>query len=75
MTIKEELKQHYLEQEADFDKEETKNVIEILNVYDENLTGLRKWDKTLLLRLVNDDELYDKLDSIEIPSENENLFD
>jgi tRNA (Thr-GGU) A37 N-methylase len=72
MGLKSELTEHYQEHEADYGKEETKNVIDILSEYDEELSNLKKWDKVLLLRLVNnDDELYNKLDEIEIPEEDE----
>ena len=71
MTLKEELIQYYQEQEADYDPEETKIVLEILSEYDDELTGLNNTDKTLLLRLISDDELYEKVDAIEIPEINE----
>lgn len=67
MTLKEELIQYYQEQEADYDPEETKNVLEILSEYDDELTGLNNTDKTLLLRLLTGgEEMYEKVDAIEV---------
>jgi hypothetical protein len=64
MSLKEELKQYYLEQEADYDPEETANVLEILSEYNDDLDGINATDKTLLLRLIDDDKLYEKVNSI-----------
>lgn len=76
-SLKQRLTDHFHEQESDFDPEETENVLEILNDYDDHLTGLGGVDKTLLLRLINDDELYSEVDSIEPRNifSDENLFD
>ena len=74
-SLKERLISHFQEQESDFDPEETANVLEILNEYDDNLTGLGNTDKTLLLRMINDTDLYDEVDSIKVKSSNFNAFD
>lgn len=63
-SLKSRLIGYYHDRESDYDEEEIANVIEILNEYDDNLTGLGGWDKTLLLRLVDDEELYQEVDSI-----------
>jgi hypothetical protein len=74
-SLKSRLIDHYQEQESEYDPEETLNVLEILNDYDDNLTGLGNTDKTLLLRLINDDELYDEVDAIQNMRSNDNAFD
>jgi len=68
MTLKEELIEYYQEIESDFGTEEMNNVLEILEDYNDELEGLNTTDKTLLLRLLEGgDELYKKVDNIEIP--------
>jgi len=68
MNLKEELIEYYQERESNFGTEEMNNVLEILEDYNEELEGLNKTDKTLLLRLLEGgDELYEKVDNIEIP--------
>lgn len=80
-SLKDRLISHYEDNRADFGDEETDNVIEILNDYDDNLSKLKDGiDKTLLLRLINnDDELYDEVDAIGVKNIdshfNDNLFD
>ena len=76
-SLKSRLIDHYQEQESEYDPEETLNVLEILNDYDDNLDGLGSTDKTLLLRLINDDELYDEVDAIQRwdMRSNDNAFD
>ena len=77
-SIKDRLTEYYYEREADYGEEEVKNVIEILDEYDDNLTGLSRTDKTLLLRLVDDHELYEEVDEINresISHDRDNLFD
>lgn len=77
-SLKQKLIDYYYEKEAEYGEEEIANVIEILNGYGDNLSGLGKYDKILLLRLIDDDELYQEVDDIgigEIDSEDRNLFD
>lgn len=79
-SLKDRLISHHEDNRADFGDEETDNVIEILNDYDNNLSKLKDGvDKTLLLRLINNDELYDEVDAIGVRDEdchfNDNLFD
>lgn len=73
--IKNELCEYYLNNEDSYDPEETKNVLAILQGYDDSLTGLSRVDKTLLLRLIDEHELYEKLDEM-FPdkSNDENIF-
>ena len=76
-SLKARLSDHYYDNISEFGEEEVENTIQILDEYDDNLTGLGKWDKTLLLRLVNDDELYQEVDEIgsDLPVKDGNLFD
>lgn len=76
MSLKEELTQYYQEHEADYGTEEMNNVLEILSEYNNDLQGLNNTDKTLLMRLISDDDLYEKVDAIEIPEINdEDVFE
>ena len=63
-SLKGRLTDFYNENEANYDPEETVNVLEILNDYDDNLTGLTKWDKVLLQRILDDSDLVAELDKI-----------
>lgn len=71
-TLKQRLKTYYQEMESDFDPEETVNVLEILQGYDDSLTNLGKWDKAILLRMIDDPELYEEIN--EIDNEEETTF-
>ncbi len=74
--LKSRLRSYYQEQESEYDPEETSNVIDILNEYDDSLTGLNGLDKTLLLRLINDDELYQEVDALSNRSDDDrNVFE
>lgn len=77
MNLKEELEEYYNERRADYGDEEVDNVLDILKEYDDNLTGLGNWDKTLLQRLIDDTELYEKVDNVgNTETDNDkNLFD
>ena len=63
-SLKDRLTDFYNENEANYDPEETVNALEILNDYDDNLTGLTKWDKVLLQRILDDSDLVAELDKI-----------
>lgn len=65
-TLKDKLREHYQENEADFDQEETDNVLEILDECDQDdLSDASKWSLTLLRRMINnDDELSDAINSL-----------
>lgn len=61
--LKKRLTEYYNEQAADYDPAETEEVLTILEEYDDNLSDLKdSWNKTLLLRLIDDHELYDEVD-------------
>jgi len=66
-TLKERLRIHFQENEADFDQEETDNVLEILDECDsDELKDASKWSLTLLSRMVNcDEELDEELRSLQ----------
>ena len=63
-SLKDRLIDFYNENEANYDPEETTNALEILDGYDDNLTGLTKWDKVLLQRILDDSDLYSEVDKI-----------
>ncbi len=74
--LKSRLHAYYQEQESEYDPEETSNVIDILNEYDDNLTGLNGLDKKLLLRLINDSDLYQEVDALSEKSyDDRNVFE
>lgn len=63
-SLKDRLIDFYNENEANYDPEETTNALEILDGYDDDLTGLTKWDKVLLQRILDDSDLYNEVDEI-----------
>lgn len=64
-TLKQRLREHYEDNQDDFDPEETKNVLDILEKYDDNLSGIDSLDITFLQRMINDDSaLYEELEKI-----------
>jgi tRNA (Thr-GGU) A37 N-methylase len=78
-SFEESLKQrltNYYTQEADYNEEEIQNVLEILDEYDDELTNLKGYNKVLLLRLIDDHDLYEEVDSIgKDVNDMDNLFD
>lgn len=69
-SLKQEVIDNLNSKEGDYDVEELENVYEILNEYDDDLTGLDKTDSKLITRLLDDEELISKLhisDEIEDP--------
>ena len=67
-SLKERLRAFYLEQEADFDPEATKNVLETLDGFKDDLSNCDKWGFVELLNLMdndNDPELYKELQDLE----------
>ena len=76
-SLKDRLTDFYHENETNYDPEETINALEILNDYDDNLTGLTKWDKVLLQRILDDSDLVAELDEIgsNRPISRDNAFD
>jgi tRNA (Thr-GGU) A37 N-methylase len=75
-SLKSRLKSHYAEISSDYDEEEIENAIQILDEYDDNLDGLSKMDKILLLRLIDDNDLYETVNNINPSRGNrENPFD
>ena len=68
-TLKERLRFFYQEQEADYDPEETKNVLETLDRLGEDLKGAGKWDFVELMRMLEsgvDPELYKEVEKLEL---------
>ena len=65
MNLKERLEEHYQENRADFDPEETDNVLEVLKDCKDDLSGVSRWDLLILVRLINNDkELMNELEEI-----------
>lgn len=75
ISLKDRLKNHYLEISNDYDEEEIKNVLEILEECSDDLSDINDLEKTLLLRMIDDESLYDEVQSIEIENSNINPFD
>ena len=63
-TLKDRLRQHFEEQVHDVDQEEIDNTIEVLESLDDDLSNLGKWDKQLLLRMINDHDLHQEVDEL-----------
>lgn len=63
-TLKDRLRQHFEEQVHDVDQGEIDNTIEVLESLEDDLSDLGKWDKQLLLRMINDNELYQEVDDL-----------
>jgi len=61
-SLKQEIIDNLNSQEGDYDSEELENVYEILDEYDDDLSGLDKTDSKLIIRLLDDEELISKLD-------------
>lgn len=61
-SLKQDIIEHLSEKEGEYDQEEIQNVFDILNEYDDELTGLDPIDSKLITRLLDDQELIDKLD-------------
>ena len=64
----------YLESiKHDFDKQEIKNCIDILN--EKEGKSFTEWDNSILLRLIDDSELIKLINQITIKNEHKNAFD
>jgi len=66
-TLKKRLKFYYGEQEADYDPEETKNVLETLSKLKDDVSDGDKWGYVELLRMINsdiDEELYEEVNKL-----------
>ena len=63
-TLKDRLRQHFEEQVHEVDQDEIDNTIEVLESLEDDLSDLGKWDKQLLLRMINDHELYQEVDDL-----------
>jgi len=63
-TLKDRLRQHFEEQVHDVDQGEIDNTIEVLESLEDDLSDLNKWSKQLLLRMINDNELYQEVDDL-----------
>ena len=71
MNLKHELTAYYIKHEAENGKEETFNVLELLSKYNDDLDGLYPYDSMLLLRLIDEPNLYLQVESvtIQVPKE------
>jgi hypothetical protein len=63
-TLKDRLRQHFEEQVHEVDQDEIDNTIEVLESLEDDLSHLGKWDKQLLLRMINDTELFQEVDDL-----------
>ena len=72
MGLKTELYEYAADIQHDYDKEEIKNFIEILDeIENEDLSDMSYLSQKLLLRLINDDELYQKVSDVKDEYEDE----
>lgn len=78
MTLKQEVL-NYLQELADtaeFEPEDISTAIETVAALNDSLSNGNKWDKSLILRMISDDALYDKIDkAIVIRTFDKNVFD
>lgn len=61
-SIKNEIISHLSEKEGDIDSEEIQNVFDILNEYDDDLTGLTSIDSKLISRLLDDKRIISRIE-------------
>lgn len=72
MGLKTELYEYAADIQHDYDEEEIKNFIEILDeIENEDLSDMSFLSQKLLLRLINDDELYQKVSDVKDEYEDE----
>ena len=62
-SIKNEIISHLSEKEGDIDSEEIQNVFDILNEYDDDLTGLTSIDSKLISRLLDDKRIISRIEA------------
>lgn len=74
-TLKDRLRQHFEEQVHDVDQEEIDNTIEVLENLEDDLSDLDKWSKQLLLRMINDTELFQEVDDLYEEDFDDDIFD
>jgi len=72
MGLKTELYEYAADIQHDYDKEEIANFIEILDeIENEDLSDMSFLSQKLLLRLISDDELYQKVSDVKDEYEDE----
>ena len=72
MGLKTELYEYAAEIQHDYDKEEIENFIEILEeIENEDLSDMSFLSQKLLLRLITDDELYQKVNDAKDENEDD----
>lgn len=74
MGLNADLREYFNDVQYDFDKDEIKNVLEILDEEDEDLNGLSKVSKTLLIRLIDDTELIERVEEMYKEPDNDDPF-
>lgn len=74
-TLKDRLRQHFEEQVHDVDQEEIDNTIEVLESLEDDLSDLDKWSEQLLLRMINDTELFQEVDDLYEEDFDGDIFD
>lgn len=63
-SLKERLTQHFHDQTGEVDQEEIDNTIEVLEALNDDLSNLGKWQQQLLLRMINDSQLFAEVDKL-----------
>lgn len=74
-TLKSRLISYYTNLEGEYDEEEIQNVLDILEEQNDNIDKIDDWDKKLLLRLIDDEDLYDMVNDLNSDERKENPFD
>ncbi len=74
--LKIRLYEYFRERQGDFDQVEFDNLFEVLDELNDDLTNMKKWDEVLILRLIDDADLYAEVDALyEEPNPFDNEFD
>lgn len=63
-SLKDILRQHIQDQYGEVDQAEIDNTLEVLEELKDDLSDLSKWSEQLLLRMINDTELYHQVDDL-----------
>lgn len=74
MNLKHEITSYLIENESDLGKEEVYNTLQLLTEYDNDLNNLQPTDCKLIVRLIDDTILYNKVELKQITPNKSNPF-
>lgn len=63
-NLKERLYEYFRDIQGNYDQEEIDNVIEIIDGLNDDLTDISKYEEVLILRLIDDSDLYGEVDDL-----------